>query len=257
LVDPKDVPEIRKLLASLGYLPQINLSKSVEIKFIKYQNEYTFKNEEKSLSLDLHWKFTTLYLPNSSKFNFLDEKILKRVKISKNDVLTLPPENIFLVMCIHNYSHHWDQLSLLVDLLEFIKSQNDLNWSKINEMATKLRIKRIVLINLNLLKEIFGFDLSLVNKEFPSELTSNKVKKMSLELINQIFSDEKSHEIKLLRSFRDNIRFRDNFLAGLMDCVKDAFIPTNYELIKIRLPSFLFPLYHLFRPILLLIRYQA
>lgn len=254
IVDPMDVPFVRKLIQSIGYQPELNINESMELKFIKYQNEYKFFNNKKETFLDIHWKFTNIFLPNSRKLNFLDKNLLESIEISKKTMKTLFPEHMFLIMCIHNYSHHWSELSLLVDLAEYIKSQDHLSWLKIEEMAKQSKIEKIVLINLNLLKEIFGFNP--VNDGVFSTLNANEVVEMSNEIRNQIFDEGNEVETKLLRQFVNNIKYRDTLFMGVMDCVKDAFIPTNFELEKIRLPSVLFPLYHLIRPFLLIIRYR-
>lgn len=255
ILRPEKVSEVKELLSTIGYKPEMIISQPMEKKFIKYQKEYMFFNKDEGITLDLHWRFTWLFLPKSSSFNFLDENILETVEISKSDIKTVPPENMFLILCLHNYTHYWSKLSLLVDLVEFTNNHS-LDWLIINEMAEQLQIKKITLINLNLLHEILGFDTDLLGKEFNRDLHSKKIKEISTEIKDKIYFPDKFEETKLLTKFFNNIKFRDTLSAGLMDCFKDLFIPTNFELTRIALPPILFPLYHLIRPFLLLIRYQ-
>lgn len=255
IVDSKNVPKIRKILSYLNYEPELKISNAIESKFVHYQKEYKFVNKRKKISIDLHLRFSELFLPNSTDWNFFNGKILKDIEINKTRIKIIPPEYMLLIICLHNYSHHWNSISLLVDLAEFIKCHK-IKWQRIKEIAQNSGIQKIVLINFYLLIEILDFNIITFSNGAFSSCAFKNVIDMSLEIKNRIFSTEVNYKTRLSTIFLENIKFRDNLFLGMIDSFKDAFIPTNYELEKIRLPEYFFIFYFIMRPFSLLIRYQ-
>jgi hypothetical protein len=78
-------------------------------------------------------------------------------KRKSSDVVTLNTyrEDLLLVYCIQCAYYHWDRLSDICDIAQFIQSNDSLNWEKVFYRSKKFRLERILLINLSLVNYLF------------------------------------------------------------------------------------------------------
>lgn len=254
VISSKDFLMAKNALISQGYLPKFHLSHLKELRYIKSQRELEFVNEDVEITVDLHWKFSTLSFSLPKTFDSLfDEKNAKVIKINNLNVLSPSNEDLLLILCLHNAGHRWKHLSLICDIAELIRSYNAINWLKLIEKANNLVIKRIVLINLYLANDLLELELP---KEILHEINFDKsAKVMALQIEEKIFS-KAENSTKLSEEFVITFKIRENKFYGLKDFIRGAVVPTAYEWEYLHLPLFLFPFYYILRPFHLLIRYN-
>ena len=223
-------------------------------KFIETQHDYGLTNDEKSITVELHWKFT------SSLFSLpLDEKEIFNLSkptfksIHGHRIRGLYNEDLLLILCIHNAGHRWSDVTWICDISEFIQHNVDINWEKVIENAKKMGVLRMLLINLNLAKELLG--LQLPDEILPYLNNDNEAKKISKVLQKNIFI-KKNGKTSLIKEVNTNFKIRDNIFWGIKDSMNSAIKPTTYEWNNIHIPNFLYPFYYLFRPLMLIIRYM-
>lgn len=246
LVNVEDLSQAKELLNLMGYENDLILNKKQEKKFISHQQEFKFFNKQNNITIDLHWKVSVLH---SIKTDYLTQRTMK-VKIFNEFIRTLLPEEMFLVICIHNASHKWSHLSLLCDLSGFI-SRNDIDWFKVNVMANKMGLITIVNINFFLMKNILGINSCQKYTDFDKDIKSANI---ACQIQKKILN--KSHTFSLIDEFRTTINIRDNTILGLHDAMINIFRPTSYEWREIPLPSEISFIYIFLRPFLLLTRYK-
>lgn len=247
LVYPKDVEQAKNLLYSMGYESELKLNKMQEKKFISSQQELKFFNKQNNMTVDLHWKLSLLH---ATKTDYLIQNTTT-VELFNKSIRTLRSEEMFLVICIHNSSHRWSTLSLLCDLSEFISRNETLDWSKINSLAKKMGLTRIVNINLLLIKNVLNLNLYPEHMDINKDTKTVKIAcKIQKKILKGIFT------FSLVEELMITIRIRDNRLLGLQDVVTNLFKATSYEWKKISLPSEISFIYIILRPILLLTRYK-
>lgn len=254
-INQNDVIKAKKMLVSEFYKPYIYLDPIKEKKFVETQHDYGFTNDEKSVTIELHWRFTSLLfsLPIDEKevFNVNDKNY---AFINNHKIRSLNPEDLFLILCIHNSEHRWSRLAWICDIAEFVQHNCNINWEKIIRKAKRIGIFRILLINLNLAKDLF--DLKIQDERIVYYLKNDdNVEEISNQIKTNIFI-KKHDKVALLREISLNIKVRDKIFRGIIDCILGAVKPTTYEWKNIALPSIFYPFYYLLRPFMLLKRYK-
>ncbi|MEB3338669.1 MAG: nucleotidyltransferase family protein, partial [Leptolyngbyaceae bacterium] len=146
--------------------------------------------------------------------------------------------------------HYWLPLKFICDLAEVIRSHPNLNWEWILTQAEQLRTRRMVFLGLYLCWDLLDTSLpASIIKKIQSEDT---VRSLASQVKQQLFSGviPKSN------------MFRNNLYVKAMETLRDKMwfyfdyiiTPTPWEWAVVPLPTWLFPLYYLIRPIRLTIR---
>jgi hypothetical protein len=252
-INQNDAIKAKELLVSDDYNPHINLDPVKDKKFIETQHDYGLSNNEKSITIELHWKFTSslfsLPLKEEEIFNL---NIPTYHTINGHRVRSLYSEDLLLILCIHNAGHRWSDLAWICDIAEFIQ-HNNINWGKVIWNARKMGSLRILLINLNLAKDLIG--LELPDEILPYLKSDNELEKISNQINFNLFL-KNCDKTSLLEEIILNLKIRDKTFWGVKDSINSAVKPTTYEWTNIPLPIFLYPFYYLLRPFMLIKRYN-
>lgn len=250
LVKKDDVPIVKEILISKGYIPEFDLDSVQEQNYLKTQRELKFTHELKGISLELHWEFAGVFLnlPSNAEEIFLDD--LKSLDIGGVLIQEISPENLLLILSIHNASHQWSRLAWLVDVAALINNQK-IDWKKVQEISKQLSIQKILFINLYLCQILFNLEL---DKGISSYLNDDSMIKVSNSFIETYFLDKS--ENSLMENMSISMRLREKKIDGIKDCLSGVFKPSFYELNHLKLPSSLFFLYYFYRPLNLMKRYK-
>lgn len=250
LVKKEDVITIKKILISQGYKPEFDLNSTQERNYLNSQRELKFINESKGISLEIHWKFSGIFLKLPRYAEKLLLNNLNSINIGGVSIPDISPENLILILSIHNASHYWSRLSWLVDIVTLIDNR-EIDWTYVLETAQKLSIKHILLINLYLCHILL--DLRL-DSSIISLLSNKSIIKTSHIFVKNMFSP--TVEYTLIDKVMISFKIRENKIDGTKDCFIGIFNPSFYELNHLKLPPSLFFLYHIYRPLNLLKRYK-
>lgn len=249
-VQSNDVPKVKEILLSEGYKTYFNFNNVKENRYVKSQRECKFLNDDTGLNIEIHWKYSKLSFPDNIEF-FVGFDNLKKVNIGDLNISSLSDEDLVLVLCLHCASHYWKRLNWLCDINELLK-KNDIKWIEILEKAEKWSIKRILLINIILLKNLFGF-------KFPEyildEINYDKIaQNISQNLKNNFFKKEYKYTIS--EEGYLSFKTRENNIYGFKDFFRAAIVPNQSELKNNDHNSFLFFLNYLNRPFKLIKKYE-
>jgi hypothetical protein len=250
-VHKEDVSKVKKILKSINYEPTINLNLKEEKKFIKTMRDYIFYNVEKGITLEIHWRFPSIFffLPNPDEL--FDWNNCRTIEIHSKQILVPSPEEMFLILCIHNAEHRWRRISLLCDFKEFINA-HEVDWVIIIEKSKKLGIQRLVGINFYLACFLLSLEIpENISKEL---MTDKDIKKISVIIISKMFSKD-NRSIQLSKEMGMSYKLRENKFYGIRDVFRGLFSPGILEWKNVRLPVVLLQLYYLLRPFLLIKRY--
>lgn len=218
-INKKDYFKVKEILISNGYVPQFILEGYKERRFINSQRELKFYNHDKDLTVEIHWHFQGVSFSLSDTDFF---GCFKTIEINGIEILSLSNEDMLLVLCIHLSGHLWERLSWLCDISELISSQK-INWEYVFKKADELGVKRLLLINLNLLEDLLNIDLqNEVRKQFKSEIIKNH----ALEVKKRIFYPK---SFSLLQNMMLRLNIREKRNQGMKDILKIMFLPTNKE----------------------------
>jgi hypothetical protein len=114
-----------------------------------YYRQAQFASPQLSLVVDLHYALTPIdcyvNLPTGSML----ERLIK-IPFQQIKMLSLCPEDLFMVLCVDGAKCYWRSLLRLVDLAEFVRNQ-PLDWSVLLQRAQELGCAGQVWLGLSLI----------------------------------------------------------------------------------------------------------
>jgi len=247
----QDISKVNEILLNEGYTPDFQIDESKKVKYNELRRDFSFFSES-GVKIEIHKMFQSWVFSLPHGNSFLDKKTT--LKITRDKTIFNPSlENMILILSIHNAGHRWGLLYWICDLAELIRNSEYVDWKFIVEKAEKLVIKKILLINLHLLIDLYGIKLPVfVTEEFKKD---NSIKKLA-NLFKESLFKKSSKNFTLTDELMISIKTREKFIFGIRDCIKPIFTPTLYELKTLPLPPYLWSIYTIYRPLNLLFRYK-
>lgn len=250
LINKSDAINSKNLMLSCGYQLYIP-TKINDLLYLNMDSEYRFFNDNPAFKAEINWNFEGMFFSFSSNPKFLFED-LECHSFAGITIYTFSPENHILVLCIHASKHDWKCLSWISDISELINSYDNINWFEVLRKANNIGVKRILFINLVLAIDLFQLMLPI---EVVNELKTDIIAlKLSDIIKNRLLVKKKS--INAFEKFIFDIKKRDKIKYGLKDSMDSLFKPSYADFQIFPLPRYLFILYYLIRPFLLLKRYK-
>ncbi len=158
LVRPRDVPRAKSLLCNEGYLPDRWPRRHREREFVRRHHAQPFQSADGRVRIELHWNFTPRALDVSFDLDALWRR-LRRKPLGSADVLTLPDEDLLLVLCVHGAKHCWSRLKGIRDVAETLVVHPSLDWDWVIDEARLVGAQRMLWLGLFLAAELLGADL--------------------------------------------------------------------------------------------------
>jgi hypothetical protein len=157
LIDDGNIYRVSQILLDRGYVLNDPLQTNIEKRVNPiYQKDlhFTFRND----SLEIHWKIIErLYAVHLDMDQIWDGSV--PVLINGQEINTLSPEDMVLVLCFHGLKHGFNP-KWLADLIHMVSNNPDLRWQDLFNKAEKTGLKRIVLIGLFLARQQGGIRMS-------------------------------------------------------------------------------------------------
>jgi hypothetical protein len=161
-VPEEQVLRAKDVLLSHGFRPQFHLTEAQEAAYLRSWFEYNFTSQDTGIFVEIHWRLVPGYFPLA-----LDMKQLWSragpTSMGRATVLTLAPEDLLLMLCIHGAKHCWARLGWICDISELIGTQSNIDWKSVLARAVCLGSERILFLGLFLASELLG-------APFPSDL---------------------------------------------------------------------------------------
>jgi hypothetical protein len=254
MIHQQDVLRVKELLISQGYQPEFHLTGAQELAYLQSNCEYNFYSSSKGIQVEIHWDF----LPNYFSFPLDLERCwgrLKPIALPNKEVLTFCQEDLLFILIAHyGYKHRWERLSWIYDVSKLVEMSDGIAWETVLRQSGQMGIKRGILLGLFLAGDLIGTGLPKnVLKTIEAEpvikkLASRVYKKLFLDFDNPagIFKDQLLY-LKMRERFKDKARYVFYL----------TFTPNVRDWGFLELPSFLFPLYYILRPIRLVAKYGA
>ena len=243
LVRKQDVIKARELLISARYIPRYNLAVTQQAMLIEGKCEEPFDRDDNESMVDLHWAVVP------TRFAFAPDTVsmwerLEHVSLNGVEFLTVSPEDLVMLLCVHGAKHAWERLSWICDLAELIRARPGLNWEFIIKVASENCGERILFLGLFLVKDLLGASL-------PAEILQRaRDDSLVKPLAEKVYSN-------LFRRVGKQISVpeRDLFYLQTMTRISDRaqlcldhIRPTPLEWQLLPLPRALSFLYYLLRP---------
>ena len=242
IVQQQDVLNIRRVLASIGYVPCSRLSSAQEAALIRSACVHELHNRGKSCHLELHWKTSkhpSLPLPVDFAWTGQQE-----ISVGGMQIKTLLPEALLLLLCAHGTKHSWQRLRYVCDIADTMRVAENIDWEGILRGAARIGALGMVFAGLSLAN---GLLAAPVPDEILREIRKNpKIQRIAAERSEEIFHSSRE-EPGYWNIFRFNLRSLDNWHVRLRYLARILLRPGAEDFETARLPRFLYPLYPFIR----------
>ncbi|MGB9980269.1 nucleotidyltransferase domain-containing protein [Methanobacterium sp.] len=246
-ISKSDVLKVKDLLSSNGYHLYHDLDYIKGSFYLETQREYAFINEKTGAIIEIHWNFHGASMSLRDEENCLYDN-LKTMNLNGHDILSLKTENLILILCIHCSNHDWDSLSWICDISELIGSNENIDWQYLLKTAEKLGIRRILLVNLLLIENLWKINI-------PEQIMNYIISDQSIHDLSKIIGNrlflEDENGFTFFKKAVFDFKKRESAICGIKDVIYMMLVPTYIDFVDIRLPSSLYPLYYIIRPLLL------
>lgn len=252
LVKRSDIIKVNYLMNQMGYVLESCPENIDESMYFKTQTEHKYINYSSGNIIEIHNKVQGhfFHFPTDPYFLYED---LRLMNFNKHGFKTFNYENLLILLCIHGARHNWSRISWICDINELIHN-NGIDWSKVIENSEKLGVKRILLINLLLTRYLFELELpDIIQICFEKDKVPDVICHSVME---KIFNKENS-SYKLFERLSLDLRKRESLKNSIIDILRSIFNPTYEDYREFKLPTYLYSVYYLIRPVLLLKRYKS
>lgn len=151
LVRKRDVTKAGELLVSQGYRPRFNLGRAKETAFLQYHSEYLFLHSKDRFVADSQLRILSLRLDAERVWERLEP-----LALGGHKVLTLSPEDLLLILCVHGIKHLWEGLPWISDVAMLVGLREGLDWERLLERASTLGSRRMLFLGLYLAGDLLG-----------------------------------------------------------------------------------------------------
>lgn len=216
---------------------------------------YAFVRHDGRVRIDLQWRITR----SSFSFSLDAERLWERLEpipLAGSTVLTFPPQDLGLILCVHGAKHLWEELRWVCDVSELIQTQKGVDWAQALEQARKQGQGRTVALGLCLANDLLGAPLS--EEVLHKVRADSVVRSAATQVCERLFTEvpeqlEETHRLAFYLKIKDRWQDRAQYyLHYLGQYVHTTITPNKKDRAFLPLPPRLSFLHYLFRPIRLL-----
>ena len=157
LVPPSDFDHTLEALRDLGYEFAYRNAPSQQVRYARALGQVALRDAQRTL-LELHTSLTEAAYHFPLDFDALWSR-RQSVLLQEQSVSTLGNEDLLLYLAVHGAKHDWPYLEWVADLAQLVARHADIDWPGLLQRAIALRCRRILLLSLELAREILGVEL--------------------------------------------------------------------------------------------------
>lgn len=248
LIRPNDFHRAAELLRELRYEMEPQLTRAQEQAHLRFHCEIQFVHEDQFSVVDLHWGITpqTFPLPLTAD-DFLSNR--KTVYLAGHPIETLTDEDLVVYLSVHAAKHYFRKLEWITTIVELIKTNPELSWAAVIATARKSKTEKIVCLALMLGESLYG---QPVPEPFTHLAGSSDLRDEVAKIRANLLTDRVAPN--QLQAFRWRMQFlsrKDAYLS----LARSALVPTIGDWRALSIPDALYPVYYLFRPLRLAVKY--
>lgn len=246
IIHRRDVLKAKGILLAQGFQAEIPLSPGEESAYLQHECEYNFFQHSGGVMVELHWQIVQNYYACDFEINDLWDQ-LEPVTLLGREVLTISPEKLLLVLCLHHGGkHQWERLGWISDMAQLITTHKDMDWRWVMDRASHSGIERMLLLGLHLAKHMLAADLpDFVARRLQHDPS---LEPLAAEVRTRIFNHDGPPPGEIDRLFF-YLKMRERPGDKLRYLVRRLFTPTMNDFSVARLPVSFHAFYRLVRPI--------
>jgi hypothetical protein len=253
LVRERDVSRARDLLIEQGYRAQQTLTDQQLEGLLRLDNELMFEREADLSMVDLQWRFRPEYFSFPLDMNRLWER-MRALSLGGKEILTLAPEDLLLILCVHGTKHAWVRLAWVCDVARLVDASPLLDWDECLKQARALGAERMLFLGLFLAAGMLAAPLPAPVLE--QVRNDPAVRSLAAIVRRHLFSPANA-PMAMFASSLFHLRARERWRDRARYCFGLGISPTARDVAYMSLPPALTPLYYLLRPVRLAAVYGA
>jgi Uncharacterised nucleotidyltransferase len=238
LVGPDTYEQVVDLLIDDGFE---HVRSIVPRCYLRLTYEATLNHPTRRVAVDLHRSF---FSPATEFWLNLDNMTPFSVPIAGHEIRTLNPEELLVVLAVHGSKHAWRELRWVYDLVALTTRQN-IDWPTVYQLALRNSAHLELQIGLGLARDLFGLDSSELFR--PGKTAQDLMAKSKSYLFGQdpTLRQKQSYHWALCQTLARKARYLWYTLV----------YPHELDLEWVDLPTSLWHLYYLVRPIRVVTRW--
>lgn len=147
LIHKQDFARAKQLLQAEDYEPSAQIVSGSDNIHVNQHHDYQFVHATMPLVIELQWG--VMHVPLVFPSNLADWwKNTEKIRLSGQEITTLLPEHLFLLLCVHGAKHVWSRLQWICDIAEFIRAYPALDWDEVVRLAQHNYAERILFLGL-------------------------------------------------------------------------------------------------------------
>jgi hypothetical protein len=256
LVRREDLLRAKMLLLANGFTAPSSQNDNHEAGHIDAQLGCDFVNANGTVRLELHWSFIQKWL----SYRVDLDGVWKRaawVDLAGGPARTIAREDLLPYLCAHGAKHHWERLFWIVDIAEFVRAENDLDWASLLANADRDGNWRVVALGLYL---AYGLLDASVSREVLAQISVPEIFELASAVGTWLFKEENRPATGDMQETRFYLKAKERVsdrLAYTSHLLKLTVAPSEKDRQFIKLPPPLNFLYPAIRPIRWLIKKRS
>lgn len=249
LISPEDAPKTFRVLAEIGYLPKTHLNDHQVNTFVtgEYSLEFAKGVSRVEGPVGLHWELTGKF----SRRHFGIDRLMPRIKEAQfcgRRVRQMSHEDMLVYLCLHGAKECWRQLGHVCCISELMRSQSDLDWDYIFELAEWLGCRRRVHLGLYLVHDLF--EIRLPDTVAQQVYDDAGAVKTAAGVLYHLYFDLPGKDTRGVPSYFStfHIRANDSHADSIRYAMRTLFQPTRVEWLELPLPPSHHFIHYLYRP---------
>jgi hypothetical protein len=251
LVQPGELEPTLSVLAADGFVSDLLDPAIITAPFFQASKVVLMKPGS-GIVLDLHWRLMPRYFPFAPECEAVCGRAV-RLRVADGEVSTLAPPDQMLVTCVHAARHGWEWLGMVADVAALLLVENSNNWAALRDEAEQLGALPHLLIGLMLAHEALAAPVPDIMIDLAQR---SGISRLAANLVDLIFVAP-SWRISLFRDWVVPLQTIEKSWARFTYVAARAFAPTFDDWTFAPLPTKLFPLYYLLRPVRIAIQKAA
>ena len=253
-VAPEELDAVDNLLRTQGYQSvRLDFERTPlrKKKFREWAHSIEYVHPGSAVPVDVHWRLFHYRSLLPLEFNSVWDSG-QVLDLAGQQVRTLSLEHTLLLSVTHAASHGWSYLSWLYDVAELVRKNRQIDWSGIICEARRLGAIRPLLQGLALGNNLLGAPIPemayqlIENERSLANLIAHAERRLTALDPDPSTVAENIRQIRYLFELSPSLEYKREILWH------KSLHPPDWRVVE--LPDTLFPLYHVLRPFLWLLR---
>ncbi|MFN6571192.1 nucleotidyltransferase family protein [Dendronalium sp. ChiSLP03b] len=261
LVHRKDFLKTKEILMAQGFEPYADSSekeaaylKSLTVQeqnaYLRSHWELHLNDSKEQITLDVHQgilskQFSATY---NTEWIWKDTKV---IAFADKQILSFSAENLIIILCSQGGKDCWRSLNRICDLSEAIRTYPQVNWEKLWQRTTKLRMRRMLLLGLSLAHELLDAEVpeTIIQKIADEPVVKSLYSQIIMQFYYPTADSLPNSQLKIALF---HLKLIEHPWDKTYYCYEHIVVPTIADRSFVHLPKFLSFLYYLIRPIRLM-----